>query len=111
VYFADVTMEDATVLMNNMNSRIRFGGLITLVIQVVSLLLMVFIIWRAVSASRRYKEKVVDSEKEHLIEQMAKLREVNARLITRNQMLAEKNLDLQNRLNAAPQVSDQQWFG
>lgn len=100
VFFADVTMEDATVLMNGMSSSIRMSGIIILCIQVVSMLLMAFIIWRAVSASRRYKERYVDPEKDLLIEQLSKLREVNARLIKRNQDLAQKNVELQSRLDA-----------
>ncbi len=112
VLFADTTMEDATVLMNGMNSGIQLGGIVTLCIQLFSMLLMGFIIWRAVSASRRYKAQFVDPEKDHLIEQMAKLREVNNRLIKRNQALAEKNVELQNSLNAARSASgDKPWFG
>ena len=94
VLYADVTMSDATVLMNEMISGIQKSGIVTLIIQLISFILMAFIIWRAVSASRRYKEQNVDSEKDHLIEQLAKLREVNARLIKRNQMLADKYADL-----------------
>ena len=61
--------------------------------------------------SRRYKEQNVDPEKEHLIEQMAKLREVNARLIKRNQMMADKYADLKGRLNSPIQTRDEEWFG
>lgn len=100
VFFADVTMEDATVLMNGMNSSIRMNGIIILCIQLVSVLLMAFIIWRAVSASRRYKERYVDPEKDLLIDKLSKMHEVNARLIKRNQDLARKNVELQNRLDA-----------
>ena len=111
VLFADVTMADATILMNHMDSGIRKSGLITLIIQLISFLLMGFIIWRAVSASRSYKEKYVDPDKAHLIEQMTKLREVNNRLVKRNQMLAEKYTDLRNRMNSPQQNPDQEWFG
>lgn len=111
VLFADVTMADATVLMNHMDSGIRKSALVILFIQLISFLLMGFIIWRAASASRRYKEQYVDPDKEHLVEQMAKLREVNARLIKRNQDLAQKYIDLRNRLNTPTQANDQEWFG
>ena len=104
--FADVTMEDATILMNNMKTGIRKSGYIILGIQVLSFLLMVFIIWRAIVASRRYKEQMVDPEKEHLISQMAKLREVNGRLIKRNQDLAEKVAVMQRRLEALTKQDD-----
>lgn len=109
--FADVTMADATVLMNDMDSGMRKSGMITIGIQLLSLLLMAFIIWRAVQASRRYKEQNFDPEKVHLAEKVAKLREVNARLTKRNQELAEKVVDLQRRIAAGPQQSDQHWFG
>lgn len=58
-----------------------------------------------------YKEKYVDPDKAHLIEQMTKLREVNNRLVKRNQMLAEKYTDLRNRMNSPQQNPDQEWFG
>lgn len=111
VLFADVTMEDATIMMNKMNYGFHKSGLVIIVIQIVSILLMVFIIWRAVVASRRYKEQYMDPDKNHLAEQVEKMREVNTRLTKRNQELAQKVADLQARLNAAPQVSDQHWFG
>lgn len=111
VFLADVTMEDATVLLNNMHSGFRKSAIFTFVIQIISFLLMGFIIWRAVQASRRYKEEMVDPEKENLIEQVQKLREVNGRLTKRNQELAEKVAELQRRIAAGSQQSDQHWFG
>lgn len=112
VLFADITMEDATIMFSSINSGIQRSGLIILVIQLLSMLLMGFIIWRAVSASRHYKEQYVDRDKNHLIEQMEKMREVNTRLTKRNQELAKKVSDLQSRLSTqANQVSDQHWFG
>ena len=111
VLFADVTMADATVLMNDMDTSIRKSGVITFAMQIISLLLMAFIIWRAIKASRRYKEQFVDPEKEHLIEQLEKFREVNGRLTKRNQDLAEKVAELQRRIQAGPQQTDQHWFG
>ena len=110
VLFADVTMEDATVLMNNMDSDIRKNGLVVFVVQLLSMLLMGFIVWRAVSASRRYKEQVVDSEKAHLIEQLEKMREVNTRLTKRNQELAGKLAELRNRYSAESQTTDTIWY-
>ena len=109
--FADVTMADATVLMNDMDTGIRKSGAITLGIQLLSLLLMGFIIWRAAKALRLYKEQHIDPEKDHLIEQLTKLREVNGRLTKRNMELAEKVAELQRRIATGPQHSDQHWFG
>jgi len=112
VLFADISMEDATIMMTNINSDINRSGVITLIIQLVSMLLMGFIIWRAVSASRRYREQFLDPEKDHLIEQVEKMREVNTRLTKRNQELAKKVADLQQRVTSqTSQVSDQHWFG
>lgn len=110
--FADVSMEDATIMMNKMNIGIRKGGIITFIIQIISLLLMGFIIWRAVVASRNYKERYVDSEKAQLIEKMEKMRVVNNRLTKRNQELAQKVSDLQSQLNSQTRpTNEQQWFG
>jgi hypothetical protein len=110
--FADVSMEDATVMMSKMNMGIRKGGIITLFIQIISLLLMSFIVWRAIVASRNYKERYVDPEKAQLIEKMEKMRVVNNRLTKRNQELAQKVIDLQSQLNSQTRpTNEQQWFG
>ena len=110
--FADVSMEDATIMMSKMNMGIRKGGIITLFIQIISLLLMAFIVWRAIVASRNYKERYIDPEKTQLIEKMEKMRVVNNRLTKRNQELAQKVSDLQSQLNSpSRQANDQHWFG
>lgn len=112
VLFADVTMEDATVMMSKLNHGIRKSGIVTLGIQLISFLLLSFIIWRAVVASRRYKARYVDPEKTHLIEQVEKMRQVNTRLTKRNQELAQRVAEMQARLNSqVQQRSDQHWFG
>ena len=112
VLFADVTMEDATVMMSKLNHGIRKSGIVTLGIQIVSFLLLSFIIWRAVVASRRYKARYIDPEKNHLIEQVEKMRQVNTRLTKRNQELAQRVAEMQARLNSqVQQRSDQHWFG
>jgi large-conductance mechanosensitive channel len=76
------------------------------IIQVISLLIICIIVWLAVRAFRRYKGQYVDPEKNHLVEQMAKLREVNTRLTKRNQDLAEKLADLRQRMAANSQTTD-----
>jgi hypothetical protein len=112
VLFADVTMEDATVMMSKLNHGIRKSGIATLGIQIVSFLLLSFIIWRSVVASRRYKARYIDPEKNHLIEQVEKMRQVNTRLTKRNQELAQRVAEMQARLNSqVQQRSDQHWFG
>ena len=112
VLFADVTMEDATVMMSKLNHGIRKSGIVTLGIQLISFLLLSFIIWRSVVASRRYKARYVDPEKNHLIEQVEKMRQVNTRLTKRNQELAQRVAEMQARLNSqVQQRTDQHWFG
>jgi len=112
VLFADISMEDATITYSNINSGIERAGIVTLVIQVFSILLMCFIIWRAVSASRRYQAQYVDRDKSRLVEQVEKMREVNTRLTKRNQELAQKVADLQQRLaHQSTQGNEQHWFG
>ena len=73
-------------------------------IQVVSLIIIGFIIWMAVKSFRRYQGRYVDSEKSNLIEEAerlketnARLKEVNARLTKRNQELAEKVAQLRDQ--------------
>jgi chaperonin cofactor prefoldin len=112
VLFADVTMEDATVMMSKLNHGIRKSAIATMGIQIVSFLLLSFIIWRSVVASRRYKARYIDPEKNHLIEQVEKMRQVNTRLTKRNQELAQRVAEMQARLNSqVQQRTDQHWFG
>lgn len=111
VFFADVPLKDVSLLSQSLHSGIGHSGLIMVVVQLISMLLLMFIIWRAVKASRRYKEEHLDSEKEQLLEQLNKLREVNHRLTERNLEMGEKIATLQRRINAGPQQSDQHWFG
>ena len=112
VLFADVTMEDATIMMSKLNHGIRKSGIVTVGIQIVSFLLLSFIIWRSVVASRRYKARYIDPEKNHLIEQVEKMRQVNTRLTKRNQELAQRVAEMQARLNSqVQQRTDQHWFG
>lgn len=111
VLFADVPLNDVSILSQEMYSGIQSSGIIVILMHVVILLVLGFIIWKAISASRRYKEQYVDAEKERLIEQLQKLKEVNARLTNRNKEMAEKVADLQRRIQAGSQQSDQHWFG
>ena len=54
----------------------------------------------AVVASRRYKEQMVDPEKEELINRLSKLQELNHRLTKRNHDLAGKYRDLQKQMES-----------
>jgi large-conductance mechanosensitive channel len=94
-----------------MHQGVKKSRTVLFIIQVISLIIIGIIIWLAVRAFRRYKEQVVDPEKEHLAEENEKLRTMNRRLTERNQELAEKVSALQRRLAAGPQQSDEHWFG
>lgn len=104
VFFADVPMEDVSLLSMNMHQDISRSGYITLALQLVSLLVLGIIIWRAVQASKRYKERLVDPEKDRLIEELEKLRGVNRRL-------TERNMELAKKVQSLHQTSDAHWFG
>ena len=94
VFFADVPMEEVSQLSMNMHQGIISSRTLLFFIQVGSLLIICFIVWLSFRAFRRYKDQYVDPEKDHLVEQLAKLREVNNRLIKRNQDLAGKVAEL-----------------
>ncbi len=99
VFFADVPLKDVSILAQNLSDGISQGGIVTIILQIISLLVIGFIIWLAVRASRRYKEQYVDPEKEYLTEQLMKLRETNARQAKRIQELSEKVSALQRNAN------------
>ena len=112
VFFADVPMEDVSQLSVNIHQGIISSRTLLFFIQVGSLLIIGFIVWLSFRAFRRYKDQYVDPEKDHLVEQLAKLREVNTRLIRRNQDLAEKVAKLQNHLKtASSQSNESHYFG
>ena len=111
VLFADVPMEDVSVLSMNFHQGIIDSRTVLFIIQVVSLVIICLIVWLAVRAFRRYKDRYVDPEKDLLIEKVEKMREVNTRLTKRNQELAEKVAELRNRLAVGPQQSNEHWFG
>lgn len=89
VFFADVPMEDVSLLSMEMSSGISRNGKISLLIQFISLLVFGFIVWLAVKASQQYREQNVDVEKEQLIAEIAKLKETNQKLLQRNMELGK----------------------
>ena len=109
VFFADVPLSDVSILSLELNEGISDSAKITLAIQIISFLILAFIIWRAVVAFRRYKVEYVDPEKDHMVEQMAKLREVNTRLTKRNQALAERVAQLTEQVKNNPQTTNTSW--
>ena len=101
VFFADVPMEDVSLLSMDIHKGIIDSRMVLLVIQLVSLVIIGLIVWLAVKAFRRYKNRYVDPEKPQLIEHIEKLREVNNRLTKRNQDLAEQLARLRNQDNSS----------
>lgn len=112
VFYADVPMEDVSVLLMDIQEGITESRTILFIIQLFSLLAIGFIVWLAVRAFRRYKDQYVDPEKDHLVEQLAKLREVNTRLTKRNQELAGKLADMRQRMADVSQTTDTEtnWY-
>ena len=123
VFYADVPMEDVSVLLMDIQEGIIESRTVLFIIQLFSLLVIGFIVWLAVRAFRRYKDQYVDPEKfrrykdqyvdpekNHLVEQLAKFREVNTRLTKRNQELAEKLADMRQRMAADSQTTDTTWY-
>ena len=112
VFFADVPMEDVSQLSMDIHQGIISSRTLLFFIQIGSLLIISFIVWLSFRAFRRYKDQYVDPEKDHIVEQLAKLREVNNRLIKRNQELAEKVAKLQNHLTTvSSQSNESHYFG
>ena len=104
VFYADVPLEDVSLLADGMYSDISDNGKVILIVQLLGFVLLGFVIWRAASASRRYKEEKVDPEKEELIKEVERLKSLNRHLTDRNQDLAKK-------LQAKNEASDPHWFG
>ena len=97
VFFADVPMEDVSLLSIDIHNGIISSRKVLFFIQVVSLIIIGFIVWMAVKSFKRYKGRYIDPEKPHLIEEIERLKEVNTRLTKRNQELAEKVTQLRDQ--------------
>lgn len=110
VFFADVPMEDVSQLSMDIHQGIISSRTLLFFIQIGSLLIISIIVWLSFRAFRRYKDQYVDPEKDHLVEQLTKLREVNTRLIRRNQDLAEKVTKMQNHLRTVSSQSNESHF-
>ena len=89
-FFADVPMEDVSILAVNFTSDLQRGAWIIIVTQIVFMGLFIVIVFLAVKASRRYKLQKVDAEKAELIAEIERLKETNKRLTKRNLELGDK---------------------
>ena len=98
VFFADVPMEDVSLLSIDMYNGINSSRKVLFFIQVVSLIIIGFIIWMAVKSFKRYKGRYVDPEKSHLVEEIERLKEVNTRLKKVNTRLTKRNQDLAEKV-------------
>lgn len=90
VFFADVPMEDVSIMAVNFTSDLQRGAWIIFGTQIVFLGLFLIIVFLAVKASRRYKLQKVDAEKEKLIAEIERLTEINKRITKRNMELGAK---------------------
>lgn len=90
VVFADVPLESLSNMAESISNGLDKIGVLILMLQVMGVFFMAVLIWRASVAYRRWKEKTVDSEKEHLVQKVAKLTEINRRLTERNMKLARQ---------------------
>ena len=95
VLFADVPMEDVSLLSMDMSSDFERGGRIALLVMLAFLLLFCFILWLAINASARYSKDTHEAEKQQLISEIEHLRTVNRKLTERNLELSKKAQDSQ----------------
>ena len=98
VFFADVPMEDVSLLSMNIQEGISQSRTVLFIIQIASLFIIGIIVWQAVKSFRKYKEQVVDPEKEHLSAENERLNALNRKLINRNLELAQKIESLQRQV-------------
>lgn len=94
VIFADVPMEDVTMISDDNPSDFTDDIWLLLGLMFVCLLTFCIIIWRAVVASINYKNEKVDADKQSLIDELEKQKTVNRRLTERNIELTNKVKDL-----------------
>lgn len=95
VLFADVPMEDVSLLSMELESDIERGGRISLMVMLVFLVLFCLILWLAVNASRQYSRNVHDAEKQQLNSEIERLRALNRKLTERNLELSKMARDNQ----------------
>lgn len=104
VFFADVPLNDVSILSEKVYSGISRHIMLMVGLQLLMFLVIGLVFWRAVRASKRYKEHYVDPEKQHLQEQLEKMKTINRRL-------TERNMELAKKLQTKDQHSDAHWFG
>ena len=91
VFFAEMPMEKISQLSMELQQGVVRNRSILFIIQLLSLAVICVIVWMTVRAFRRYKEQVVDPEKEHMAAEIERLRTVNLRQTKRIQELINNN--------------------
>ena len=104
VFFADVPIEDVSLMSMSMYDGISRSTLISIALQAMGMMILCCVIWRAALASRHRNEEKGDEDKARLLSEIEKLRNVNRRL-------TERNMDLANKLKQLMETTDKQWFG
>ena len=89
VLFADVPMEDVSLLSMELESDIERGGRISLMVMLVFLVLFCLILWLAVNASRQHSRNAHEAEKQQLNSEIEHLRALNRKLTERNLELSK----------------------
>lgn len=87
VFFAEMPMEKISQLSLDLQQGVIRTRSILFIIQLLSLVVICVIVWMAVRSFRRYKNKVVDPEKEHMAAEIERFRAVNLRQTKRIQEL------------------------
>ena len=95
VLFADVPMEDVSLLSMELESDLERGGRISLMVMLVFHVLFCIILWLAVNASRKYSRKKHEAEKQQLNSEIERLRALNRKLTERNLELSKMARDSQ----------------
>ena len=104
VIFADVPMEDVTIISDDRPSDFTDDIWLLLGLMLVCLLAFCIIIWRAVVASINYKDNKIDVDRRSLIDEIDKLKDTNRRL-------TERNVDLTRKVRDLMQKTDSHYFG
>lgn len=90
VLFADVPMEDVSILSMDMDNVIERGGRISVMVMLVFLVLFCLILWLAVRASQHYRTDAHNKEVRKLEAEIEHLKTVNRKLMQRNLDLSKK---------------------
>ena len=63
VFFADVPIEDVSLMSMSLYDGISHSTMISILLQILGMLVLCYVVWRAAHVSQRYKEEKKDEEK------------------------------------------------